>query len=210
MQTEINAIRTGTTTEVRLKASRDGDLRINQYLPPLAMLCADGKLFAFDMSQSTSKICVAAMPVKSPEWLIYNANPTGGKHIVLVHVGVISASGGMGLGLAVVAAVGIGEQTIASGNYENTVVSCLDGTAKTPNAFLVNDVAMINSTPAWSVFGATDQTAVDAIGTGVTARVDGKIIAPPKGVIGIEVVGKVGTSLYDVTIVIAEIQLDTA
>lgn len=210
MQTKIKGIRSdGGTTEVDLKATRDGDLRVAQYLPPYAMLCAAGKVFAFDMSGGTAKAPVAAMPTTSPEWGIYNANTS--KSIVLLRVGVISESGTLGLGLAVVCASAIGPQTAVSANYTSSVVSCLDGTAKVPLAYLTNNPTLIGGTPAWVAFAAGVQTATIDVGSGRAFLVDGLVIAPPKGMIGIEVVGPVGTTaLWDINVVIAEIDLDLA
>ncbi|KKN75140.1 hypothetical protein LCGC14_0382990 [marine sediment metagenome] len=212
MPTLIKAIRTGgDNEEVELKASRDGDLRIAQYLPPFAMLCAQGRVFAFDISGATAKAPVAAMPTTSPEWDLYNANPAGGAHIVLLHVGIASASGSMGLGISIVAGVGVGAQTAQTTNYTDADISCLDGTAKKPNIILANNVGVIGTQPAWTVFRTLDQSDVLSVGSGVVARPDGLVSAPPKSSIFFEPVGLNGspTGLFDITIVVAQIQLDT-
>ncbi len=215
MPTQLRAIRTGgDNEEVQLKASREGDLRIAQYLPPFAMLCAAGKVFAFDMSAGTAQAPDTAVPTTSPEWSIYNASPEGGEHIVLLHVGVLLTVGTMGLGLSVLATAGIGDQTAQVANYASAVVSCLDGSARTPDAFIANNKAIIGTQPSWQVLKAKDTTATgvpDAFGIGVVAKADGLISAPPLSSIFVAIVGLAGatTPLFDTTIVIAQVRLDT-
>ncbi len=215
MPTVIRAIRTGgSNEEVALKASRDGDLRISQYLPPFAMLCAAGKVFAFDMTAGTAKQPDTAVPTDSPEWSIYNANPEGGPHLVLLHVGVSLASGSAGYGLAILAASGVGEQTAQVADYTSAIVSCLDGTAKKPNAFIANNISIIGTQPSWIALDAqdiTDRGATSAIGQGCVARVDGLVSAPPESSIFIAVVGLAAATapLFDITLIVAEVLLDT-
>lgn len=211
MQTLLKAIRTGGSGEaVELKASRDGDLRVNQYLPPYAMLAASGQLFAFDVSGAVGKQPDTAVPTTSPEWSIYNANPAGGKHISLIHVSATCASGTTGLGFAILACVGIGAQTAQTGSYTNAIISCLDGTAKLPNAYIANNVAIINTQPAWTAIFTEDKVASVSVGSGGVASPLGMFIAPPKDSIFIAVYAAAGiTALYDIHIVVAEMYLDT-
>ena len=217
MQTKLRGIQIGTTTEVDLKATRDGDLKVAQYLPQYAMLCAAGKVFAFDMSAGVAKAPVVAMPTTSPEWGIYNANAGGGAHIVLLQVAAVSKSGTLGMGLSIVATSAKGAQTAVTANYTSAIVSCLDGSSSTPNAYITNNPTLVGGTPAWVVLdtktmarGGVTTEEVTMVGAGVVADAKGLIIAPPGGLIGIEVVGLLGTTaLFSVTIVVAEVQLDT-
>lgn len=212
MQTEVKAIRTGgSNEEVELKASRDGDLRIAQFLPPYAMLCAAGKIFCADISGAAAKIPVEATPQLEPEWLLYNSNTSGGKHLVLLHVGIGTTTGTTGLGLSLLACVAIGEQTIASASYSNADISCLDGTPKVPGAFLVNNPTILAPQPSWVLLAANNQIAADYLANGIVAWVDGKMICPPKAGFGLAVVAPVGSSVaYDISVVFAEIQMDAA
>jgi len=195
--------------ESDVKATKDYSVSVAQYLPPFAQLCAHGKLFGFDMSGGTAKAPVIAMPTTSPEWGIYNANTTA--YIVLLRVGVVSESGTLGLGLSVVCTSAKGAQTAVTANYASAVVSCLDGSSATPNAYITNNPTLVGGTPAWVAFDCLNQTSAIAVGSGVVAKVDGMIIAPPRGLIGIEVVGLTGTTaLFDVNVIIAELELDTA
>lgn len=208
MPTQIKAIRKGTSsTEIDLKAGRDGDLSISQFLPPYASLVASGVVFAFDMSAGTAKVPVIAMPVASPEWGIYNAHST--KYLVLLKVAVFSESGTMGLGLSVVCAAAKGPQTAVTSNYTAAIVSCLDGSQDRPSAFITNNPTLLGGTPAWVPFDCRDQTELVSIGTGAIAEVDGLIMCPPKGMVCAEVVGLTGTNAqFDVIFVVAQLNID--
>lgn len=212
MQTKLRATRTGGSNEpVDLKCSRAGDLRVAQFLPPYAMLAAAGLLFAIDIAGATAKEASAATPSTTPSWGVYNANPGGGKHIVLIQVGFATVSGTAGLGMSIVATSAIGEQTIASASYTDTDISCLDGTTKTPACYLVEDVALLGPQASWCILECATLSAVTAIGAGGVAVADGMIIAPPEGTIGLDVISPAGgTSVFDISIIIAEVQLDTA
>jgi len=214
MQTKLRAIRTGGSNEpVDLKCSRYGDLRVAQFLPPYAMLAASGQLFAIDISGATAKAASSATPSTAPTWGLYNANPGGGKHLVLIQVGWATVSGTAGLGMSIVATSAIGEQTLVSSgdHYSDADVSCLDGTAKQPNCYLDEDPTVLGAQASYVILKCATLSAVTAIGAGGVAYADGMIIAPPEGMICLDAVSPAGsTSLFDISIVIAEVQLDTA
>lgn len=212
MQTEIKAIRSGGSgEEVSIKSSLDGDLRIAQYLPPYAMLVAAGLVYSFDTSAGTAKAPDIAPVTTTAMWGIYNANST--KHLVLLHVGVALKGGVAGLGLCIMAASGIGAQTVINTNYSTgsaAVISCLDGTNKQPNAFIQNAITLVGGTPSWCTLAASDQLSSNGVGNGMVVRPDGYIIAPPQGIIAIDIVGETGASaLFWINIVVAEIELDS-
>ena len=212
MQSEILAIRTGGSgEEVELKASRDGDLRINQFLPPFAMLCAAGEVFAFDMSGGTAQAPSTAAVTTTVEWTIYNADPL--KHLILLSVASVLQSGTAGLGHCIMAASAKGTQTAVNSNYSGTVVSCCDGTQKQPNAFLDNATTIVGGTPTWQVIAAYDQIASNGVGEGVVAKakdIAGLFIAPPGGSLCIQPVGETGSSaLYDMQALVAQTRIDT-
>ena len=210
MQTKLRAIKIGTTDEVDIQASEAGEMRVSQFLPPYAQLCAAGKLFGINMCAGTAIAPKTSMPTTVAGYAIYNANPDGGAHIVLVHAAVTSASGTMGLGLALIGCVAIGAQTQQVANYSGAIVSCLDGSAKKPNLFIATAVTLLGTQSAWQVLAAGDQTATAGVGTGRTAFADGMLIVPPGGAIGLEVVAPTGTTaLFDMYAIVAQVKLDT-
>lgn len=211
METKIRAKRTGGSGQaVDLKSSLDGDLRVAQYLPPYAMLCAAGKVFSIDMTNGSPVGVDITVPTTAPEWAIYNNNPSGSNHLVLLEVACINATGTTGLGLALLGTVGVGAQSAVVTNYGNTVISCLDGTSKQPNLFLDDTPSIQGTQPSWVVLAASDQSAAITVGAGLVAHVDGMIIVPPGNALFLVIVGIAGSSAFDVTIVIAELMLDTA
>ena len=215
MQTEIRAIRTGGSgEEVALKASRDGDLRIAQFLPEFAMLCASGVVFGADITPSTAQAPNTTAPTTTAEWGIYNADDS--KHIVLLSVGIALQSGTAGLGLCIMAAAGKGPQTQVTANYSTgaaMVISCLDGTLKIPNFYVSNGVTVVGGQPAWQTIAAIDMTASNGVGNGLIAHakdIAGLFMAPPKGGIYVEVVGEAGsTALWDISFIVAQLDLDS-
>ena len=211
MQTKIRATRTGGSGEpVDLKASRDGDLRVAQYLPKYAMLCAAGKVFGFDTTGGTAAIPVVAAPTTSPQWAIYNANPSGGAHLVLIAVAATLESGTAGLGCCIMVASAKGAQTAVTSNATSCVASCLDGTSKTPNAYITSNPTLVGGTPAWMTMEAYDQIGSDGVGEGIVAWCDGLFIAPPGGLLCAEVVAETGTTAkYDLSFIVAEVDIDT-
>ena len=212
MQTKIRAERTGGSGEaVDLKASRGGDLRVAQFLPKYAMLNAAGKLFGFDTSAGTAAIPVVDAPTTSPEWGIYNANSSGGPSLILIAVAAWLSEGTAGLGCCIMVASAKGAQTAVTANATSCITSCLDGTSKTPNAYIKDNPTLIGGAPSWQVMEAYDQIASNGVGEGIVAWCDGLFIAPPGGLLCAEVVAETGASAkYDLSFIVAEIQLDTA
>ncbi len=210
MQTKIRAIRSGgTNEEMDVKVTQYGALHFAKYLPKNALLAASGQVFACDTTGGTAAIPVVAAPTTSPEWGLYNANPGGGKSLVLLAVWCSLESGTAGLGCSLMIASAIGTQTVVSAVATSCVTSCLDGTSKMPKAYITSNPTLIGGTPSWVVVAAYDQIGSDGVGEGLVVYLDGLFIAPPKGIIGLEVVAETGTTAaYDVGFVFAEVQLD--
>ena len=185
-----------------------GGIAISSLLPKYAQLNAAGKIFAFDMSGGTAIAPSVAIPTTTPSWAIYNANPGGGPTIFLLWAGISSESGTLGLGLALMGAVAIGPQTAASSSYSGTIINCLDGSQKKPNAYLVNDVALLGGAPAWVTLVARDQVSAISVGSGLAVEVGGLLSCPPGGKLCFDVVAPVGTTaLFDANLIIAEVQM---
>ncbi len=211
MQTKVRAVRSnGSGQQVDLKVSRDGDLRIAQYLPEYTMLAAAGKIFAADTTGGTSAIPVVAAPTNSPEWGLYNANVQGGPHLVILKVSTTVESGLSGLGLSLFICSAIGAQTVVAANASGCVIRNLGGSLSLPNAFITSNPTLLGTQASWIIAEAADQINSDGVGSGVVADIDGYIIVPPKGICGLEVVAETGTTVkYDLSFIFAEVQLDT-
>lgn len=210
MQTKIRAIRTGGSgEEVDLKSSRFGDLRVAQFLPPYAMLCAAGKIFAIDTSGAAVVTANTAMATDSPLWGVYNASTD--EHLVLLKVAMTHVSGTAGLGAMITVATGVGGQAAVTGNYTNTDITCLDGTSKTPDLFLDDGPTISGTQVAWVAFGTLDLLANNSVGSGLVADVDGMVIAPPGGSLFIDFISPAGgTSRWDLHCIVAQLLIDSA
>lgn len=208
MQTAILGIRSGGGgEEVAIKASRDGDMRIAQYLPPYAMLAAAGKVFAVDMSGGTAQAPSVAPVTTTAEWTLYNANDT--KHIVLLFAASIMLDGIAGVGHSIMIAAAKGAQTVVNSNYAGTIITCTDGSQNKPNFYLDNNTTLVGGTPSWLFAASYDQLAVDGVGEGVVVWIDGYVVAPPGGSICIQPVGETGTAgLYSIQMFVAEVEMD--
>jgi hypothetical protein len=208
MDVKVKGLRVDSgSTETDVKVSKSGSLYVSQFLPPFALLNKAGKLFGFDTSGGTAKAPVNAMPTTSPEWGIYNSSTTD--YLILLQVGVTSVSGTLGLGLAVVVGAAVGIQTVVAADYSGATKTCMNGSGATPRAFVTNNPTLIGGTPSWVTIDCQNQTSAIAVGSGVVGRVDGLVMCPPGGLIGIEVVGLTGTTaLFAVNGVFAQIELD--
>ena len=185
-----------------------GNISISKGLPDYARLAAAGKLFAVDMHAGTAKAPVAAAPTTSPEWGLYNASSD--EMLVVIEAACTIKSGTQGLGLALMGAAAIGDQTLVSADYTAAVKTCMDGTQRKPDFYLTNNPTLVGATPAWHVLAADiGSTAAINVGSGLVKRVDGMLACRPKGMVAFEVVGNVGTTaLFTVSFVVAMLGLD--
>lgn len=191
-------------------ADEFGNLLMSKWLPDYAKLAAAGKLFAVDMHAGTAKAPVVAAPVASPEWGIYNASPN--ESLVVLEAACTIKSGTQGLGLALMGAAAKGPQTAVSADYTGAIKNCLDGSQRVADFYLTNNPTLIGGTPAWSVLAADAGAGIAQvnIGSGLVAKVDGKLIARPNGgMVAFEVVGPTGTTaLFTVSFIVAVLDLD--
>lgn len=194
----------------QLSMDEFGGLQVSQLLPQYARLAAAGKLFAFDTHAGTAKAPVTAAPTTSPEWALYNFSEN--ESLVLLQAACTLKSGTAGLGLALMAAAAKGPQTAVTSGYASSVISCLDGSQRTPDVYVANNPTLINGTPAWHVLDATrvNTVATDSVGDGLVAKTEGAFIARPNGgMVAFEVVGETGTSaLFSVSGIFAMLELD--
>ena len=213
-----NVIVRGNTrrpSRVDLGADRDlglhafGDLQVSQFLPPLAMLANEGRLFVLEAGAGTAKAPVVAPPTTSPEWALYNFSAVDS--LVLIKASVTLKSGTAGLGLAMLGAAAIGPQTAVTSDYSGTIKSAPDGSGKQPQAYLTNNPTLIGGTPPWMALEGTkvNTVATDSVGDTLTFDAKGMFIARPGGgMVAIEVLGETGTSaLYYPSFLVAMLQL---
>lgn len=185
-----------------------GDVHVSQFLPPLARLALEGKIYTIDTSGGTAIAPVVAMPTTSPQWGLYNASPD--ETLVVLKVAVSLQGGTAGLGLSIVGAAAIGAQTVVAADYAGTVKSRSNGSAVGPDVFLKDNPTLVGGTPAWFSYAQTqvNSIAVNGVGSGLKADIDGALVAGPGGqMVAFEIVGETGTTaLFDFMAVIAMVK----
>lgn len=194
-----------------LSANEFGGLSVSTDIPRYARLAAAGRLYAFDMHAGTAKAPVVAAPTTSPEWGLYNASPTD--TLVVLEAAATLKSGTQGLGIALMGASALGPQTAVTADYTGAIKSCLDGSKRSPDAYLTNNPTLVGGTPAWHVLNNDQGNGIAQvnIGSGIVAReIDGKLIARPNGgMCAFEIVAPTGASaLFTVSFVVAMLPLD--
>ncbi len=204
----LEAIRRIGGKRDNLQVDRNGNLYTVNALPDLAQLAAAGQLFSIDALASTAKAPVVVPPLLSPEWGLYNADPE--LSMVVLEVAATLKSGTAGLGLAILGASAIGDQTLVSADYAGTIKSSCNGSQNKPNVYLDDNPTLVGTQPSWRVLENTklNSIAVNAVGSGLIAKTDGSLIAPPRGMVGVEVMGETGSSaLFTVSFLVAMLKL---
>ena len=105
----------------------------------------------------------------------------------------------------------LGDQTLVSSDYAGTIKTCTDGTNKKPDVYLTNNPTLVGATPAWAVVANDPGNLIASvnIGSGLVAKLDGKFVARPRGMVALEVVGATGTvALFTVSFLVAMLDLD--
>ena len=194
----------------RVSLDEFGNVSVSKGLPDYARLAAAGRLYAVDTHAGTAKAPVAAAPTTSPEWGLYNASAD--EVLVVLEAACTIKSGTQGLGLALLGAAAIGPQTAVSADYANSAKSCLDGSQRNTDFWITNNPTLVGGTPAWHVLANDPGNLIASIniGSGLVAKVDGKLVARPNGgMVAFEVVGPVGTAaLFSVSFVVAMLPLE--
>ena len=151
------------------------------------------RIFAGNTFAGTAKAPVVAPPTTSPEWMLWNGEGAGGKKYVILEAACTLISGTTGLGLALLGGVGKIPETANPTAYASSVIASTGGSNAVTNARIVNNATLL-STPAYHVLAQQDQTAVDGLGLGLVAKLEGKYAIPPGYGFALEVFGETGTT----------------
>ena len=186
-----------------------GAALVSQLLPKYTKLAAGGMLYIVDTHAGTAKAPVVAPPTTSPEWAIYNYSNE--ETLIVLKAALTLKSGTAGLGLALMGAVAVGNQTAVTGDYASTIKTCLDGSDKKPACWVTNNPTLIN-TPAWFPFAGTqvNSVATDSVGDSLIGDPEGALQAKPNGgMVAFEALGETGaTALFTFAALIAMVRLN--
>ena len=209
MAVVIKGTRSGGTIEgeVRTDAAGRGSVLVASGHAPYSVLSAARAVYAGNTYAGTAKAPVAAPPTTSPEWMLWNGEPSTGKTYVMLEAGCISISGTLGLGLALLGGVGLIAETVNPTAYASSVIAAASGTPGGSAARIVNNPTIL-STPAYHALATRDQVSAVSVGSGLTANLEGKYLVPPGFGFALEVLAPAGTAaLFAVSFVWAELQL---
>ena len=198
--------------EVPMLANNRGDQLVAQALPPLAELTRMGLVWSARVATASAFNAVAALPTTLAAMILYNGEPAGGKSYVLLNAWantiVTAAAASQYALLAQALPSPLGAATAPTNSNTTTLLtsrSCKGGyVGNCKRAVAVTTFF----TDGWDVIGVSSGGAAANIGLGVYADLQGSIILPPGGALGLNVVaGTVNTAGMIVGCTWAEVQL---
>ena len=179
----------GGTSPLQLVPS--GALHVQTITPMMAEWARAQKLYGANTGAGTAKAPVAAMPTTAAAWALYNGY--SGKYLVVTRVYNWSVSGTLGLGMSLIAGLSTASQASAPTAFSSSIHAALQPGSPSTQAVFAGAVTLAGA-PVWAVEGSRDQVSAVAVGSGITADVQGKYIIPPAYALGLSVLAPTGTS----------------
>jgi len=208
MQTKIRGIRVGTDTELDIGASRDGSLKVAQYLPPYAMLVATDCVWSCITTAAVAGLI--ARPTTTALGMLYNGEAPGGKSYIILRAfaqqlvsTTVIESFGIWLCVEDIGDTAPGVDIATSAYASHSGVANYGG-----NAQFATDEAVAGV--GWFPWGEASRTDVIGVlgGSRVMKHVDGMIVVPPTASVAIHVVGASVNTDFCVGFTWAEVLLD--
>lgn len=207
MQAKIRAIRVGTDTELDLGASKDGSLKIAQYLPPYAMLVATNSVWSVITTSEVASLI--ARPTTAALGVLYNGEAAGtGKCYIILRVFAQQLASAatiekFGLWLDVEDVGDTPCTATITAMASHSGVSNYGGNARYGVDETVGGVG-------WFPWGEDSEADVTGIlgGAQLEAKVDGRIVIPPTSTLAITVVGATTSTDFCVGVTWAEVHMD--
>ena len=196
-----------TGESIQAGADSLGNLRVALGNAEYAELGINRKIYVANMYAGTAKAPATAPPTTSPEWVIWNGDPS--RTMIPLQATVVSISGTLGLGMSLLAAVTIQEQLDATmAAYSGAVVKGANGQAGDANVRVVNNPTILG-TPAWHAVATRDQVSAVSVGSGLVADLKGAFVVPPKFGFCLEPMAPVGTSaLFAISVLFASLLVE--
>ncbi len=196
--------RDGLGGSLELQANKRGDLYINKGLPDYTYLVNSGCVWR---AKSAATACVIAVPTTASIFTLQNTQADGGLSFVILDLFAMNVVADAMLMSAhiiyVVNGARVANQTASvipvnakarSGTYAGSAICAAPG-------------ANVVDTGWFPACNSTINTLASLPGQGIYAPIDGKIILPPGGVMGVSVYGGDVTFTYHVGATWAEVQL---
>ena len=186
-----------------------GNLRVALGNAEHAELGINRKVYVANALAGTALAPKASPPTTAPSWVLWNGDAD--RTLIMLSCGMVSASGTLGLGMAMMGGVTIQEQlddTMAA--YASSVVKGANGQSGDANCRVVGG-ATILGTPAYDVLESRDQVSAVSVGSGLRADLKGAFVVPPKFGFCLFILAPVGTTaLFWPTFRFASVLVDLA
>lgn len=198
--------------DVPLQLNNRGDHLVALGLPQYADLVRLGNVWSMQTATASAFNAVAALPTTLAAATLFNNEATGGKSYVILSMfctTIVTAAAATQYSLlAQVTPSPLGVATAPTHSATTTILTSRSGkTSYGGNAKRAINVTTF-FTDGWNVVGTSGGGAAANIGFGVFAPIDGGIIVPPQGALGMNVVaGTVNTAGMIVGCTWAEVQL---
>ena len=173
----------------------EGALLVAQYASPYEYYTRLGRRFCASGGTHAGIAPVTAVPTTAAAWVLYN--PNGNDRVLVIDaISVWSVSGTMGLGMALLCAVTLGDQTTPPTDVALSIKSALDGGPFDSKAIIGVNHTITGGTPAWCVVAARDQAASISVGSGQRTGDDfpGTRVVRPGREIAATVLGPAGST----------------
>jgi hypothetical protein len=195
-------------------ANNRGDYRVAQALPPLTELVRMGNTWTMRTATASAFNAVAALPTTLAAAILYNGEVAGGKSYVihsLFCTTIVTAAAATQYSLICqVLPNPSGVATAPTHSATTTLLNSRSGKASYTGLAKRAIGVTTFFTDMWEVVGTNGGLAAANVGGGVFADVQGGIIIPPGGALGLNVVaGTVNTAGMIVGCTWTEIQLTT-
>jgi len=180
--------------EVEISFSREGGLLVAQLGSPYEYYTRLGRRYCASGNAHAGVVPVAAVPTTLGMWVLYNPRDND-RDFVIDAVSVWSVSGTLGLGMALLCAVSLGDQTTLPADSAGVFKTALDGGPYDSKAIIQSSHTMTGGTPAWSPVATRDQVSAVSVGSGLRSRGDfpGTRVVKPGRECAIHVLAPLGT-----------------
>ena len=181
-------------SDEQFNLSREGGLLVAQLGSPYEYYTRLGRRFAASANAHAGVVPVAAVPTTLGGWVLYNPRDND-RDFVVDAVGVWSVSGTLGLGMALLVAVSLGDQTTLPADSAGVFKTALDGGPYDSKAIIQASHTMTGGTPALAVARTRDQVSAVSVGSGLRSGSDfpGTRVVKPGRECAIHVLAPLGT-----------------
>ena len=188
--------------------SHQGGVLVAAIASPYEYLTLKGRRYCASAGTHAGLAVVTAVPTTAAAWVLYNP---GGNDMdfVIDSIGSWQVSGTSGLGLALLCAVTLGDQTTAPTDVALSIKTNLNGGVFNSKGIFGVNHTITGGTPAWDVVAARDNVAAVSIGSGLHTGADfpGTRVIQPGRELAITHLGGDGTTeLYGVSVTWHEVQ----